>query len=34
MLTVTPAAVEQFKEVLNQMNKEGSYIRIYINGLG
>jgi len=34
LLTVTPAAVEQFKEVLGQANKEGAYIRLLINGMG
>ncbi len=34
MLTVTPAAVEEFKSFLNQVGKEKSYIRILINGMG
>jgi len=34
LLTVTPVAVEQFKEILSQMNKEGAYIRLLINGMG
>lgn len=34
MLKVTTAAVEQFKAVLSQENREGVYIRIYVNGMG
>jgi Fe-S cluster assembly iron-binding protein IscA len=34
MLKVTTAAVDQFKAVLSQANKEGAYIRIYISGMG
>lgn len=34
MLTVTPAAVEEFKAFLSQVDKEDSYIRIFINGMG
>jgi hypothetical protein len=34
MLTVTPAAVEEFKTFLSQTGKENCYIRILINGMG
>jgi|GEM_PF-6406884 len=34
MLTVTPAAVEEFKSFLKQVDKEDCYIRIFINGMG
>ena len=34
VLQVTAAAVEQFKAVLSQANKEEIHIRIYVNGMG
>ena len=34
MLTVTPAAVEEFKTFLSQSGKENCYIRLLINGMG
>ena len=34
MLQVTPAAIDQFKAVLSQLDKEGVYIRIFVNGMG
>ncbi len=34
MLKVTTEAAEQLKEVLKQQEKEDSYIRIFVNGMG
>lgn len=34
MLKVTMEAAEQLKEVLKQQEKEDSYIRIFVNGMG